>query len=169
MSKLLDFLYEKVDKRDLIYECEGINGVIAMTKTMVYLVRGGALERKAIKTYSLKNIISIETRKPNLLTNGHFQLITSGNNDRTKRFSTAFDYAKDENTVMLRSHHYDDFARMEKLIYQYRDQEPEIIQPAQEIEEDIFEKIEKLNALFEKKIISSEDYEQKKAELLSRI
>lgn len=172
MSKLQALLFENVNKREVSDFCEGVNGLVAVTENMVYLVRGGLLERKAIKTYSIKSITSIEIRKPNMLTNGHFQIITSGNADRTKRFSTAFDYAKDENTVMVKATSYDHFVRLEQLIYRFRDKAAEsaVVEAAPTTQsDDVFAKIEKLASLKERNIITAEEFEKKKEELLSQI
>ena len=171
MSKLQTLLFEKVNKTDIIDFSEGVNGLIAVTSSVVYIVRGSFLERKVIKTYAIKSISSIELRKPNLLTNGHFQVITSGNGDRTKRFSTAFDYAKDENTIMIRTSSYDHFIRIEQLIYQLRDKEiaNSEVSASSAQEDDIFIKIEKLSLLKDKNLITAEEFESKKTELLSQI
>jgi hypothetical protein len=173
MSKLQALLFERVNKREVIDFVEGVNGLIAVTANTVYLVRGSILEKKVVKTYAIKSISSIEIRKPNLITNGHFQIIASGSGDRTKRYSTAFDYAKDENTVMIRSN-YEHFLRIEQLIYKQRDKADhvtEIIAPVAVAKEDddVFSKIEKLASLKERNLISAEEYEKKKAELLSQI
>ncbi|OME62242.1 hypothetical protein BSK59_01885 [Paenibacillus odorifer] len=171
MSKLQALLFENVNKREVSDFCEGVGGLVAVTENMVYLVRGGLLERMAIKTYAIKSISSIEIRKPNMLTNGHFQIITSGNTDRTKRFSTAFDYAKDENTVMVKANSYDHFLRLEQLIYKFRDKalEPALEEVPTTQSDDIFAKIEKLASLKERNIITVEEFERKKEELLSQI
>lgn len=170
MSKLQALLFEKVNKSDVLDIAEGVNGLIAVTQNMVYMVRGAFLERKAVKSYSLVSISSIELRKPNLLTNGHFQVITSGNVDKTKRNSNAFDYAKDENTIMIRSSSYDHFVRIEQLIYKLRDKEQPIKSEFSPIsDDDIFVKIERLAELKNKNVITNEEFESKKADLLSKI
>lgn len=164
MSKLQALLFENVNKREVSDFCEGVGGLVAVTENMVYLVRGGLLERMAIKTYAIKSISSIEIRKPNMLTNGHFQIITSGNTDRTKRFSTAFDYAKDENTVMVKANSYDHFVRLEQLIYKFRDKavEQTVEEAPTTQSDDVFAKIEKLASLKERNIITVEEFEKKK-------
>ena len=168
-SKLQRLLFERVNDKDVVNFCEGVNGLIAVTPAIVYLVRGSFLERKAIKSYAIKSITAIELRKPNMLTNGHFQIIASGVGDRTKRTSTAFDYARDENTVMIRSN-YDHFVRLEQLIYEIRENYNKSQVATPTISEDnIFEKIEKLAILKDKQIITVEEFENKKKELLSKI
>lgn len=171
MSKLQSLLFERVNKREIIDFSEGLNGLIAVSSNVVYIVRGSFLERKAIKSYAIKSISSVELRKPSLISNGHLQIITSGNGDRTKRFSTAYDYAKDENTIMIKSSSYDHFVRIEQLIYKLRDKENENVQVSQSVssEDDVFQKIEKLAQLKEKNLITSEEFEKKKSELLSKI
>jgi hypothetical protein len=170
-GKHLKLLLERVNRSDIIEYAKGVNGLIAVTKSIVYIVRGNSLERKVIKTYKIKSISSIELKKPNILTNGHFQIITSGNSDNTNRYSSAFAYAKDENTIMFRTSIYEHFLRIEKLIYQLRDQETQIqntiVESVQEV--DVFTKIEKLAQLRDKQIITTEEFEKKKSELLTNL
>jgi hypothetical protein len=170
-GKHLKLLLERISRSDIIEYSKGINGLIAVTKSIVYIVRGTSLQRKVIKTYELKSISSIELKKPNILTNGHFQIITSGNSDQTNRYSSAFDYAKDENTIMFRSSDYDQFVKIEKLIYSLRDQETQSHNTLVESvkKDDTFAKIEKLAQLRDKQIITKEEFEKKKIELLAEL
>lgn len=74
---------------------------------------------------------------------------------------------------MIRSN-YEHFLRIEQLIYKQRDKADhvtEIIAPVAVAKEDddVFSKIEKLASLKERNLISAEEYEKKKAELLSQI
>lgn len=170
-GKHLKLLLEKIDISEIIRFSRGVNGLVAVTQSMVYMVRGSAIERKVIKSYSLNSISSIELRKPGLMTNGHFQIITSGNTDRTKRFSSAFDYAKDENTIMISVMHgnYEEFVAIEQLIYDLRDKNHSEQNSKTSPSEDNFEKIKKLNELYMSGIITEEEFKEKKSELLSKI
>lgn len=170
MSNLMGKLLESVDQKDIIGFAEGINGLIAVTKNVVYLQRGKLLERKSLKTYMIKSITSIQTKKPSMLTAGHFQIIASGSGDDTKRFGSAFDYAKDENTVMIRGN-FDDFKRIEQLIYKLQsDPSPAVpVAQAAPTSEDAFTKLEKLAKLKEQGIISEEEFELKKKDILSQV
>ncbi|WP_410771021.1 SHOCT domain-containing protein [Fontibacillus sp. BL9] len=170
-GKHLKLLLEKVRRDDIIEFAKGVNGLVAVTSSNVYIVRGTTIERKIIKSYSIKSISSIELKKPGLMMNGHLQVITSGNNDRTNRFNTAFDYAKDENTVMISklSGDYDKFVSIENLIYKLRDNLNTRPAAASSKTNDIFEQIKKLGELRDLKLITEEDYEIKKIELLSKI
>lgn len=168
-GKHLRLLLERVDRDEIMQYLRGVNGLIAITKSIIYVVRGSALERKVIKTYSIKGITSIEIKKPGLITNGHFQIISSGNNDRTKRSSSAFDYARDENTIMIR-YDYEKFLELEQLIYQLRDSEENSDSfNTYNHSIDVFDKIYKLGELRENKLITDEEFEAKKKELLSKI
>ncbi|GAA0840430.1 SHOCT domain-containing protein [Brevibacillus reuszeri] len=171
MSKLYQRLLEKVSKADIVDWAEGVNGILAVTKSHVYIIRGNAFEKKTIKTYSLKSISSVQTRKPNLLTRGHIQIITSGVGDRTGAFSSSFNYALDENSVMI-SNNFDHFVRLEQLVYKLQSQSEVAssitINEAPQAD-DVFTKIEKLSELRNKSLITEEEYEAKRTELLSQI
>lgn len=168
-GKHLKLLLERINRSEIIEYSKGVNGLIAVTKSIVYIVRGTSLERKVIKTYEIKSISSIELKKPNMFTNGHFQIITSGNSDKTNRHSSAFEYAKDENTIMFRSSVYEHFLSLEKLIYQLRDQEIQNTTIESVQKDDVFNKIEKLAQLRDKQIITTEEFEKKKTELLTNL
>jgi hypothetical protein len=168
MADLYKLLYERVSMDDVIKVADGVNGLIAVTKSNIYLVRGKLLEKKLVKTYGIKNISSIEIRKPGLMFNGHFQIITSGNQDKTKRNSSTFDYVKDENTVMIRGN-FDEFLEVEKLIYQFRDDLNETKSTEGTSNDDVITKIEKLARLKEQNIITEEEFELKKKDLLEKL
>lgn len=117
----------------------------------------------------MRSISSIQVREPGRLTAGHIQIIASGVGDRTGTFSNAFDYARDENTVMIRDN-YEHFMRLEQLIYKQKAANHEI--PAAQITvngDDVFVKLEKLKTLLDASIISQTEYESKRIELLARI
>lgn len=167
-GKHLKLLLERVDRDDILQYVRGVNGLVAVTKKIVYIVRGSMLERKVIKTYSIKGITSIELKKPGLLMNGHFQIISSGNSDRTIRSSGTFDYARDENTVMIR-YDYEKFVELEQLIYSLRDSDDGSFSDENKESDDVFEKIKKLAELKSLNLITEQEYESKKNELLSKI
>lgn len=167
MSKWREMLLERVSESTIIDSAEGINGLLAVTEDVVYLVRGGFMERKTIKSYALRSVSSVELKKPNPLFNGHIQVIASGNGDRTKWNSSAFSYAMDENTIMLRAEHYEWFVALEQLIYKRRDRAIPTAIITQE--SDVFDKIEKLAKLKEQRLISEAEYEEKRAKLLAEI
>ncbi|MEK5417089.1 hypothetical protein [Paenibacillus sp. FSL L8-0708] len=164
MSKLQALLFKNVNKREVSDICEGVNGLVAVTENMVYLLRGRFLKRKVVKAYTIKSITSVRLRKPTMLTNGYFQIITSGNDDLTERFKTIFHYAKDENTVMFKATSYEHFIRLEQLIYKFRDNanEPAVVEAAPSCpSDDVFAKIEKLASLNEMNIVTVVEFEKK--------
>jgi len=170
MSKYLSYIEGNVNKRDILDWAEGVNGLIAVTESTVYLVRDGlGFGRKTVKTYAISGISSIETKNPNLMTNGHFQILASGNADSTKKFGSAFSYAKDENTVMVRSN-FDHFKRIEALIFKQKSKANTVNvvvnSDAQKTEESPIDKIKKLAELRDSGIITNDEFEEKKRELL---
>ncbi|MFF2909954.1 hypothetical protein [Paenibacillus sp. NPDC057934] len=172
ISKFQALLFENVNKREVSDFCEGVNGLVAVTENMVYLVRGGLFEKKTIKTYTIKSIISVGLRKPNMITNGHFQIITSGNSERTKRFRIAFYCAKDEHTITFKAPSYDHFTRLKQLIYKFRDKalQPAVVEAESTTpSDDVLAKIEKLASLKEKIIITVEEFEKKRGTALSNV
>ncbi|MGZ9585535.1 SHOCT domain-containing protein [Paenibacillus marinisediminis] len=171
MSKLQSYLFEKVNPKDVMALEEGMNGLVAVTSSIVYLVRGKLLEKKSIKTYSISSISSIDLRKPSIFTRGFFQIISSGSGDRTKRTSSDMDLARDENTVMFTGASYDQFVKIEQLIYKLRDtaKAPATIHVTANNEDDALAKLEKLAKLRDQNVITAEEFEAKKAELLAKL
>lgn len=172
MSKLYNTLIERVDKRTILDWAEGVNGLIAVTNNLVYLVRGGIMEKEKVKTYTVRGITSVQVKKPSTFTNGHFQIISPGVGDKTSRYGTV-NYALDENTVMVRSN-YDHFLRLEQLIYKLQS-EPQVVvanvsaHTEPQKNGDTYEELEKLKKLKDLAIISETEYEEKRKKLLSRI
>jgi hypothetical protein len=168
MSKVYQTLLDSVDKRSIIDWAEGNSALLAVTKERVYIVKSMTLSRPDIKSYDIKSITSIHMQKPGMLTAGHMQIIASGVGDKTKSLSSAFDYAKDENTVMIRDN-YDHFLRLEQLIYKLKAEDSSVNSKSVPDSGDVFLKLEKLKALLDANIVSKEEYEEKRLELLARI
>ncbi|MBT2288508.1 SHOCT domain-containing protein [Paenibacillus albidus] len=168
MSKLFQALIENVNQREILDWAEGNSAVLAVTKERVYLVKTNTWSRPNIKSYDIRSITSLHLQKPGFMA-GHMQIIASGVGDKTKSLSSAFDYAKDENTIMIKDN-YDHFLRLEQLIYKQKEPKNESTPPQpSEPEEDVFMKLQKLKGLVDAEIISQEEYEEKRLELLARI
>ncbi|RCX17357.1 putative oligomerization/nucleic acid binding protein [Fontibacillus phaseoli] len=172
MSKLLNTLLQSVNQQDIIDYAEGFNGLIAVTKNAVYLQRGKVLERKSLKTYTIKNIASIQSKKKTFLQNGYFQIIPNSGGSEVKRFTKGSDYLFDENTITIANNKdYENFTRLEQLIYKLQNEPsvPSTIAPTNQTVEDELSKLEKLAQLKDQGIISLEEFEAKKKEILFKV
>ncbi|MEF2968870.1 SHOCT domain-containing protein [Paenibacillus sp. M1] len=86
-----------------------------------------------------------------------------------KRLTKTNDYLFDENTIVINNNkHYEDLKRIEQLIYKLQN-EPAPVAPTNQSGEDAFTKLEKLAQLKEQGIISAEEFEAKKKEILSQV
>lgn len=170
MSRWRKQLLDKVDYRSIIMSAEGVNGLVAVTSDYVYIVRGGALERNIIKSFEISSITSIDIGKPGVLTNGHFQIIGDGSIDQN-RLRSALSYATSDNAIMIRKD-YEDFLKIEKKIYELKANiQNNRNQSVSAIGRDIdpLDQIEKLADLRSKGIITEQEFEKKKTELLAKL
>lgn len=146
-------------------EVQGINGAIELTKNKIIIKRKGFLALmtqgfKGDKEIYINQISSVQLKKTNLLLNGYIQFTFSGGKEAKGGITQA---TKDENTVMFNKSQEKGFINLKNKIEEYIH---DLNKPIEKVENDPFEQIEKLLALKERGIITDEEFEIKKKQIL---
>jgi Domain of unknown function (DUF4429) len=148
--------------------------VITRKTIMGFIAQGFTGDR----TIPFSNISSIEFRKPSLLANGYIQLIVSGTLPvlaKTSIFGTSQESLKDPNTIVLRAFNSNVPVKAEaiyQLILNKIDEFAKIEGGRSVVTNDtklsVADEIRKFKKLQEEGIISQEDFDIKKQQLLEK-
>ena len=148
---------------------KGTNGTLVVKENTIEIIRSGINARllglRGNKEILIKNITSIQFKKPGLLTNGFIQFAFSGSSESK---GGVLDATKDENSVVFTKSELKNFERLKDIINEKRNNAHNfeaVPQPSQH-QDDIYTQIEKLNGLKEKGIINNDEFEAKKKQLL---
>ena len=147
---------------------KGTNGTLVVKENTIEIIRSGINARllglRGNKEILIKNITSIQFKKPGLLTNGFIQFAFSGSSESK---GGVLDATKDENSVVFAKSELKNFERLKDIINEKRNNAHLATEPhniPQQV--DIYSQIEKLSGLREKRIITDEEFEAKKKQLL---
>jgi Domain of unknown function (DUF4429)/Short C-terminal domain len=149
--------------------------VVLTRKTIMgFIAQGFAGDR----TIPFSNISSVEFRKPSLLANGYIQFIVPGTLPvmaKTGIFGTSQESLKDPNTIIFRAFNSDVPAKAEtiyQLILNKIDEFAKIEGGKSVVTNDaklsVADEIRKFKKLQEEGIISQEDFDRKKQQLLEK-
>ena len=150
-------------KREIVIKSPG-KTIIKLNNESLTICRKGLLNLsnmglKGDKTISFRNISAIQLKKPGL-TNGYIQFtILGGMESRAGIFAAT----KDENTVMFSRKYYTDMLNLKKFI-EY--QQKSIFDNTSSVQISPADEVLKLKDLLDKNIITLEEFELKKKELL---
>ena len=143
-------------------------------KTMSVVGDAVRIEKKTVltakreKTFPLRNISSVEVKKPGTLS-GFIQLSIAGGATRNSSFTLtggAFDAAQDENSVVFTGQdNYEIALRIKAYIEEGNNPQKSTAGGT----ETIPDQIKKLSELKDSGILSDEEFQQKKKELLARM
>lgn len=142
--------------------------VISRNTAMGFLTQGIRGDR----TFYYKDLSAIDYKKPTMLANGYIQFIVAGTphvNASVGLFASSQESLKDPNTVILRAFNKETPIIAEKLygilmqkISEYRDKgNTTVVQNASPADE-----IRKFKQLFDDGLITQDEYDKKKKELL---
>jgi glutaredoxin-related protein len=151
---------------EFIDYAEGTNGAIKVHNTTIELVRKGLNARllglRGNKEIQISSITSIQFKEPGMLTNGFIQFSFSGSQERK---GGVFDATKDENSVVFTKKNLKNFVMIRDLINQKRD-ELQNIKYSATTQTNSFADLEKLAELRDKGIVTAEEFEVKKRQIL---
>ncbi len=116
---------------------------------------------KGEKTIPLKNITSVQIKKPGL-TNGYIQFGILGGIENKAGILSA---TQDENTIMFTKANYNDMLELKEYIDSYED-DSKAKGNNVPIERSPAEKVKELKELLDMEIITQEEFDAKKRELL---
>ncbi len=150
-----------------LYELKGVNGQLELYNDKVIIKRKGAVAKmtqgffKGDKTIYINQITGIQLKPGTAFTNGYIQFTVSGGIESKKGL---FDATQDENTVMFAK-------RDNELANKIKGKIEELIsgQRATNIINQLSaaDEIKKYKELLDAGIITAEEFEQKKKQLLS--
>lgn len=146
---------------------QGLQGktVIVENKTVKIVKRNWLFAAKREKTLPIRNISSVEVKKPGFLISGFIQFSISGGQslDSSYRYTGgAYDAAKDENSVLFTGEeNYKKALRIKRYIENYSETNQTVASTYSEADEII-----KYKKLLDDGIISQEEFEAKKKQLL---
>lgn len=152
----------------MVKSAKGTNGTLMVKENTIELVRSGFNARllglRGNKEILIKNITSIQFKKPGLLTNGFIQFAFSGSSESK---GGVFDATKDENSIVFAKSELKNFEMLKDIINEKRNN---LQNPSPQMthvqDEDIYSQIEKLSILKDKGIVTLEEFEIKKKHLL---
>lgn len=150
------------------FEAKGANGRLVITPEKITLIRKGALSLltqglKGDKEILVEDISSIQVRQPKFGTRGYIQFAYRGGQE-TK--GGLIDAVKDENTLLFDKKHAADVMKAKELIERYRaEQRTAIHRPTPAALSDL-DQLEKLAGLRDRGVLSQEEFDGKKKEIL---
>ena len=117
------------------------------------------------KTIPLRNITSVQVRKPTLVSHGILQLGTLGSTE--KNYKSVMDATKDDNAIIFSKSHYNDMLELKKFIDSFSANFSEgnttIIN---KIEKSPAELIKEYKELLDSGIITQDEFDTKKKSIL---
>lgn len=153
-------------KTELPFKAIGRSGNLIIEENKVIIERSSLLSQsvfgKTNKEFYLHSITGLNIRWPNFLMNGYFQILAKGTSEKKGRTS---DIALDENTIIFKKIHVPQFQIAKSIIDSLLQKKETSPAPLQNTFSNI-EQIEKLHELMEKGVITKDEFELKKKELL---
>ena len=150
-----------------MYKLEGRqNKVLEVEDSSVKIIRkGGVFASQREKTIPIRNISSVEVKKPGPFVVGFIQFSIAGGKSRDSSFSIsggAFEAVQDENSVVFEGdYNYKIALQVKDYIENYSDKEN-----SQQPQLSVADELVKLKALLDADVISKEDFDNQKSKLL---
>lgn len=151
---------------DVIYTLEGVNGQLYLYHNRVVIKRKGAIAKlsqgffKGEKEIFISQISGIQVRDGTVFTNGYIQFTLSGGNESTKGILSA---TQDENSIMFAKNNNELVKKIKNKIYELKNSQTQgAIQQLSTADE-----ILKYKSLLDMEVITQEEFDKKKHELLS--
>lgn len=154
-------------------EAKGHNGSVIFDGQFVTIVRSGALARMSIgkgeKRIPISSITAVRWKPAGPLVNGFIHFTVPGGTEKRSAFGSQTNSAgKDENSVIFIRKQMADFEKLRAAV------ESAILEgsrtaSSQQPTQSIGDQIAQLAALRDKRILTDEEFERKKADLLSRM
>lgn len=148
-------------------EAIGVNGQLELLANKVIIKRKGMLAKmtqglKGDKEILIKQISSIQFKNAGALTNGYIQFSFSGGQENQ---GGLFDATKDENTIMFNKKQQPNFEKIKLSIEEKIENLHEQVSSAPP-QADVAEQIRKFSELKDAGILTEEEFEAKKKQLL---
>lgn len=160
---------EEPETEKPVYSLNGVGGQLALYENKVVIRRKGALATMSHgftgdKEILIRNITGIQLKPGSAMLNGYIQFTIPGGNESKRGISAA---TQDENTVMFRKSENETAKSIKEKIEQIQ---MDMNRPqATVVASSPVDEIRKLKALLEDNIITQEEFDKKKADLLAKI
>ena len=147
-------------------EATGVNGQLQVEGNKIVIKRKGMLAKmsqglKGNKDILIKHLSSIQFKPAGTFTNGYIQFAFSGGEENK---GGLFDATKDENSIMFSKKQQPNFLKLKALIEQKMDEQHS---PAPtNASGDVADQIKKLADLRDNGILTNEEFDAKKKQLL---
>ncbi|SFC51909.1 DUF4429 domain-containing protein [Bacillus sp. UNCCL81] len=147
----------------------GVNGQLEINGNKIVIKRKGMLAKmtqglKGDKEILIKQISSIQFKPAGSLTNGYIQFAFSGGKENK---GGLFDATKDENSIMFNKKQQKEFEAIKALIEEKLEEFHNPAPAATQSAPDVADQIKKFSELRDSGIISPEEFEAKKKQLLN--
>src|SRR6056297_1311375 len=152
---------------EILKKAKGVNGQLELLKNKIVIKRKGSLSfltqgLKGNKEIQIKQISSIQLKSAGALTNGYIQFSFIGGQE-TK--GGIFNATRDENSIMFKSKQEENFIEIKNMIEEKLDQYNKNTESSNSSRG--LNDLEKLAELRDKDIITEEEFEAKKQEILN--
>ena len=149
---------------------KGVNGQLSFDGATVVITREGFMARsthgRSEKALGVKSIGAVQWKPATALVNGHIQFSVSGESSKKSiGFGKSNDAAKDENAVIFTKKQAAEFEAIRDAIRAAQSDTGSTVAAAP----DITEQLSKLAALRDHGILTEDEFNSKKAELLARM
>ncbi|WP_411503498.1 SHOCT domain-containing protein [Brevibacillus centrosporus] len=150
-----------------IFEAQGVNGSLIIYPNRILISRQSSFLAKSSRLYdkeiTIKSVSAIQLKEPSMFLNGFIQFSFSGGKESK---GGAFDAAKDENSIVINKKQLDSFKKAKDIIYDLMSNADSSAQQEAAASDDSLDQLEKLAALRDKNIISEEEFNAKKKQIL---
>jgi len=174
-GKAREITYAETGNRKIISEIAGNNRHIIVTEDTVFVgsagISSGSWFGKKVKRYPIDSITSVDVRKALLTV--ELEIVMSGGSEMRDTGTGFMDRAKNENITMFQKSQYNEVQQIAALILDLRHRKKSVannqpIRPSDSASS-IPKQIKELAELRDAGILTSEEFEEKKKELLSRM
>jgi Domain of unknown function (DUF4429)/Short C-terminal domain len=155
---------------------KGHNGTVTFDGDFVTTERTGFLARasvgKGTKRIPLASITAVQWKPAGGMINGFISFTVGGGTEARSRFgSQTVDASRDENSVVITKKQMPDFEQLRTAVELAIAQRhrPVPVAPAAPAAPDLFAQLEQLGKLRDAGVLTNEEFEAKKAELLRRL
>jgi hypothetical protein len=151
---------------------KGHNGTVTFDGDFVTIERTGFLARtsvgKGTKRIPLPSVTAVQWKPAGGMVNGFIAFTVGGGNETRSRFgSQTVDAGRDENSVLITRKQMPDFEQLRTAVEQaIADRHRPTVAPSAP---DVLGQIEQLARLRDAGVLTNEEFEAKKAELLGRL
>lgn len=147
----------------ILMEVKGHNGQLELLENKIRITRKGVLAfmtqgLKGSKDILIKQISSIQFKKAGMLTNGYIQFAFIGGQEAK---GALFQATQDENSIMFTSKQQASFEKIKEAIEKKMD-----LMEKGEVKSSNLDELEKLSGLKDKGIITEEEFNAKKKQIL---